>query len=162
MLHSALAGIMLAILIPATCSTIAPDRSQAYGVALSMVRGDRTVRRTNDAGWVTVTLTNVSGRDLSVVYLPQSARLRFEIEDASGRPIESRMYPLVLSSIRTSAYFPAGRTAVIAARLVDWNTITKPGTYRVRAIYRVAMMDVHRDVELISNQVVVVITVLPD
>jgi len=157
MLQGVFAGLMLAILIPAACSRI-PDPSQAYGVALSIVPGDRATGTPNDAGWVTVTLANVANKDLAVAYTPQMTRLRFQVEDTAGHIVASRPYPWGGGTVRTSSYFPAGRTAAVALRLVDWNDIRQPGTYRVRAIYRVAILgNVGREVELISNEISITI-----
>lgn len=148
------AWLALAMSAPGFPATSVP--SQAYGVSLSIVAGDKQTGRPNDAGWVTVTLSNVSNQDLAVVYTPATIRLRFDVEDASGRHIGRRMYPSTVDSVRTSSYFPIGRTAMYVARVVDWSNIRQPGTYCVRAIYRIAIMgSIPREIELVSNQIAV-------
>ena len=158
LLSGILFGISLASASPAVASPVSSGPSQAYGVAISIVAGDKKTGRPDDAGWITVTLSNVSGQDLSVVYTPSTIRLSFDVQDASGRHIGRRLYPATADRVRTSAYFPAGRTAVILARLTDWSSLKHPGTYFVRAIYRIAIMgDIYREVEIVSRQIAVTV-----
>jgi len=134
--------------IPANATSI------AHGVRLDMVAGPASVSHAG-SGWITLTLTNVAGKDLAMYYTPLDMRLRFNVVDDESQSINNLSYPKGSPIVQGSTYFPAGEQISLNIPISDYVDITKPGLYYVRAIMRVSIAGRTGDTVLVSGKVAV-------
>lgn len=126
--------------------------SASNGMVISIRQGAAPYD-SDGSTWVTVGLKNPTSTDLYIIYFPAMDRLRFEIYDATGHKIGNRTDPITYERGQTGTAFPAGYGVAIPAKITNFANISKAGTYCVRARYRVFDITLHKEIELVSDQI---------